>query len=147
MTFLFDTSPQQHPKKKGARRAAEPKPPAPALPRRPAVAAILGRDDETTCPDTSCQAACNDITDEDRGWLRLECCFCGTGQWVEGKLPEKPADDVFRLRGGRFDGIALDEVFETPRVRDYLEWAAAEHPRKAVKDACEKWLAQFRGIG
>lgn len=144
MTLLFDTSPQEEPKKKRGKKPrviVEPEPPAPALPRRPPVATILGRDDETVCLDQTCQAACNDITDDDRGWLRLECCFCGTGQWVKGRLPEKPAGNVFRLRGGRFDGMTLDEVFEAPRGRDYLEWAEKEHPRDIVRNAVAAWRA------
>ena len=117
MSLLFDTSPQEPERKKAKKRAVEPAPPAPgpAAASLPAVAIPpLGRLDEgVACLDTSCQAECHDITDEDRGQWRLECCFCGTGQWIpviRGHLPPPADGGDFVFRGGRFDGQTLSQT-------------------------------------
>ena len=150
MSLLFDTSPQEPERKKAKKRAVEPAPPAPgpAAASLPAVAIPpLGRLDEgVACLDTSCQAECHDITDEDRGQWRLECCFCGTGQWIpviRGHLPPPADGGDFVFRGGRFDGQTLSQTSRSARGMDYIKWAAAEHPRPAVKKACETYLASL----
>jgi hypothetical protein len=109
--------------------------------------APLGRlDGSVACLDRTCQAQCHDITDEDRGQWRLECCFCGTGQWVPvvpGHLPPPAEGADFVLRGGRFDGQTLGEVARSSRGMDYIAWAAKEHPRPAVAKSCENYLASL----
>lgn len=150
MSLLFDTSPQEPEKKRPKKRAAEPAPPAPAAAAYvpPAVAVQpLGRlDGGVACLDQSCQARCHDILDEVRGQWLLECCFCGTGQWVpvvRGHLPPPAEGGDFVLRGGRFDGQTLSQASRSARGMDYIRWAAAEHPRPAVKKACETYLASL----
>ena len=111
----------------------------------------LGRlDSGVQCGDTTCRAECHDITDEDRGYWRIECCFCGTGQWVpvvKGHLPPPAEGADFVLRGGRFDGQTIGEVARSSRGMEYITWAAEEHPRQAVKKACRTWLAESRQVG
>jgi len=148
MSLLFDTSPEEPERKKSRKRAAEPAPPAPAptAASLPAVAVPpLGRlDDGVACLDTSCQGQCHDIVEEIKGQWRLECCFCGTGQWVpviRGRLPPPAEGGDFVFRGGRFDGQTIAQSARTERGVDYIKWAAAEHPRPAVKKACETYLA------
>jgi len=81
-------------------------------------------------------------------WL-LECAFCGTRFWdrpVKGVLDAATEGKAFRLRGGRFDGLTFAEVLREPRGDEYIEWAAAEHPRPTVKEAAKKWLAESGGV-
>ena len=151
MSLLFDTSPQEPERKKPKKRAGEPatvKEPAAApmpLPLPAVAIPPLGRLDEgVACLDTSCQAECHDIVEEIKGQWRLECCFCGTGQWVpviRGHLPPAAEGGDFVFRGGRFDGQTIAEASRSARGLDYIKWAAAEHPRPAVKKACETYLA------
>jgi len=153
MSLLFDTSPQEPQKKKGRRAAAKEaviEPVATGVPLPPASAeapAPLGRlDDGVPCLDQRCQTQCHDILDEERGRWRLECCFCGTGQWVpviKGHLPPPAEGADFLLRGGRFDGQTLGEVARSPRGQEYIAWAAEEHPRPTVKKACQTYLASI----
>lgn len=150
MSLLFDTSPQEPERKKAKKRAAEPvaapsEPPAFVPPDSPV--APLGRLDGTVaCLDAACQAQTHDILDEVRGQWLLECCFCGTGQWVpavRGHLPPPAEGGDFVFRGGRFDGQTIAESARTERGMDYIRWAASEHPRPAVKKACETYLASL----
>jgi len=154
VSLLFDTSPEE-PQNRRARKAAPPtaEEPAPqkALIYRGEAVPPLGRlDDAVSCLDQNCQAQCHDILDEDRGQWRLECCFCGTGQWVpvvKGHLPPPAEGGDFLLRGGRFDGQTIGEAARSSRGRDYIAWAAKEHPRPAVKKACETYLASIQPAG
>lgn len=137
MSLLFDRSPQR-PKRRDI------VPEAQIAPLRPVrSAAILGREDQTPCLDTACQAACNDVTEQSGGMLRLVCVFCGTGQWVFGHLPE---DATFRFASGRYQGQTIAEASGEPRGLEYLGWAAAEHPQQAARKACGEWLAQSQTI-
>lgn len=154
MSLLFDTSPEE-PQKRRTRKAAPPVAETPA-PQKPLIylgesVPPLGRlDDGVACLDQNCQAQCHDILDEDRGQWRLECCFCGTGQWIpviKGHLPPPAEGADFVLRGGRFDGQTLGEVARSSRGQEYVAWAAKEHPRPAVKKACETYLASIQPAG
>ena len=156
MRLLFETSPEEPQKKKPRRKkkSAEPRPEVLGVPLPPSSAeapAPLGRlDDGVACLDQNCQAQCHDILDEDRGQWRLECCFCGTVQWspvIKGHLPPPAEGADFLLRGGRFDGQTLGEVARSRRGQDYITWAAKEHPRPAVKKACETYLASLGELG
>jgi hypothetical protein len=151
VSLLFDTSPEEPQKRRGRRSA--PPPAETPTPEKPLIyigeaAPPLGRLDGTvTCPDENCQSQCHEILDEVRGQWRIECVFCGTGQWVpvvRGHLPPPPQGGGFVLRGGRFDGKTIDTVARLERGMDYLAWAAKEHPRPSVKKACQEYLA---GIG
>lgn len=152
MSLLFDISPQSDPQKKKAKRAAETtqQEEAYVAPARPAITPkIIGRvDDGVACLDQNCQAECHDITDEDRGWWRLECCFCGTGQWIPAQRmteePKEPASDgVFRFpEDTRYPGLTPAEAAaKCPRHREWFAYAAKGHPDEAVRNACETWLA------
>lgn len=150
MSLLFDTSPQEQEKKKPRKRATEPEAAPAAVAYVPPAGPVapLGRlDDGTPCLDESCQAECHDILDESKGQWLVECCFCGTGQWIpviRGHLPPPAEGADFMFRGGRFDGQTIAEASRSARGMDYIKWAAAEHPRPAVKKACETWLASFQ---
>jgi hypothetical protein len=150
VSLLFDTS-SDEPQKRRARKSVPPPAETPA-PQKPFIyigeaPAPLGRlDDGVACLDQNCQAQCHDILDEDRGQWRLECCFCGTSQWVpviKGHLPPPAEGADFVLRGGRFDGQTLGEVARSSRGKDYIAWAAKEHPRPTVKKACQTYLASI----
>jgi len=149
--MLFDIAPQDDPgsapKAKGRKKRppAPPEPPPtqascglPAILSRPPI--ILGRlDDIVECH--RCGASCMDIVEEDgREWM-IECCFCGLKQWhpsIQGHL--KPKEKGFVFADGRFAGSTVEEAFATPRGREYVEWAAREHKRPSVRDACSKFL-------
>lgn len=108
----------------------------------PRLFAHIGTIDHTyACWDHRCQAECNDILVEDgRQWL-LQCVVCGCTQWVPvipGHL--QPKEEGFVFRDGRFAGLTIDEAVALPRGLDYVEWAAKEHKRPAVKQACQTWL-------
>lgn len=149
MTHLFDISPPegdgQKKKKSRKPKAQEAAPEAAPQPQaveptayRPAT--TLGRlDDHITCH--RCQAACHDIVEDySNEWL-IECNFCGLKEWtpsIKGFL--KSREDEFQFRDGRYAGSTLDEASATPRGRDYIAWAAKEHKRQAVREACAKWL-------
>jgi hypothetical protein len=154
MRLLFDTSPEEPRRaRKPRQKKAEPKASAEPVEIRIPESAILplGRlDSGVHCGDTTCRAECHDITDEDRGYWRIECCFCGTGQWVpvvKGHLPPPAEGADFVLRGGRFDGQTIGEVARSSRGMEYIAWAAEEHPRQAVKKACRTWLAESGQVG
>ena len=150
MSLLFNVSPEDAPDKKRSRgrRQIEPEIPVPALTIRAIsvqaeAGVILGPcDGHYPCIDQACQAEAHDIVHEDRNSWYIQCCFCGTAQWVKaiaGHL--KPKEQEFVFRDGRCSGLTLAEAWRQPRGRDYIEWAAAEHGRPAVKQACREWLA------
>lgn len=148
MSLLFDTSADEPQRQKKARRPPVAEEPAAAEVFVPAaLVAPLGRLDEgVACLDTSCQAECHDILNEDCGQWRLECCFCGTAQWIpviRGHLPPPAEGADFVFRGGRFDGQTIAKASRSSRGLDYIRWAAGEHTKPAVKKACETWLASM----
>jgi hypothetical protein len=159
MNLLFDTSPQGDPPKKKARKATAMTPPPEEVyvaPQRPVIKPkTLGRVDEgVACLDQNCRAECHDITDEDRGWWRLECCFCGTGQWIPAeKRPaaavEPASDGVFRFpEDTRYPGLTPAEAAaRCPRHKEWFAYAAKNHPDEAVKKACEAYLASSGSVG
>jgi len=156
MSLLFDISTQEEPrggrKKRPEPVTVEQEPAYVGLPARITARPLLGRlDGEVECLDQSCQAACHDITDLDRGWWRIECCFCGTGQWVPAKTAkqERPARAAtageFRFpEGTRFPGLTLAEAVEkNPGCEEWLRWAAKHGPDDATKKACQTYLASI----
>lgn len=102
----------------------------------------LGKYDDATCADSNCHGSASDILDELRGQWLLECCFCGTKQWVpaiKGHL--EPRQEEFRFRDGLFAGLTIAEASREPRGPDYLKWAAESHPRPMVREAVKTWIA------
>lgn len=156
MMLLFDTSPEDDGKRrrKNARRPTQaPQPadhePSVSIPAFVAPRKTLGRvDDGVPCGDDACGASCHDIVDADRGWWNLECCFCGTCQWIQaidGRLDapkeppkaEEPAVFTFP-EGQRFGGKTIDEVFAVKP--EHVRWAAGFEQDDAVRKACKTWL-------
>ena len=149
--MLFDTSPTEDEdsktRKKSRKKAAvavdAPEPAGAddhlaSILSRPAV--ILGRlDNHVACH--RCLASCHDIVEDDgREWL-IECAFCGLKEWspaIEGYL--KPREVGFVFRDGRFAGKTIEEAADDPRGKEYIAWAAAEHKRPMVREACQKFL-------
>ena len=147
MSLLFDVSADEPVRKSArARKMAVPPPAeikeAQKQPLYIGEIGYLGKlDDRYQCIDKTCQCHAHDIADEFDGHWLIECAFCGTGQVVpiiRGYL--QPRQEAFRFRDGRFEGKTIDEAYADRRGRDYVGWAAAEHPRKAVREACQKFL-------
>ena len=151
MNQLFDTSPiedQDSTKRRPSKRrvAKEPEHPEPppsddalaVILARPAI--ILGRlDGHMACH--RCLGTAHDIIEDyGREW-QIECCFCGLREdipAIEGYL--KPKEVGFVFRDGRFAGKTIEEAAADPRGMDYIAWAAKEHKRPPVREACEKFL-------
>jgi hypothetical protein len=156
MSLLFDISPTDDPRRakgKSRRFVTKAVVDEPVFTHRPRASSTqvpkaLGTIDHTyKCLDERCQAECHDIWSEDRGRWYIECCFCGTGQWVDAvKQEDEPVvveEDVFRLPQGvrdTFVGMTLDEVAEAGRI-DYIRWAADKCGLEAVREAAKSWLA------
>jgi hypothetical protein len=143
MSFLFDISPDDVPdakRKRGARKAPAEEPPT----DRPLVIDVSSRssavhgkcDGEYACPDDRCGSTTHDITHIDRGAWRIECAFCGTGQWVEAEETE----GEFRFPNGRFEGLTVSEVAAQRNGLQYVRFVAEKDPSQAVRDACRTWL-------
>lgn len=155
MSMLFDISPTEESPRRPSRKKAEPEKPekiasfAPARDHRFVPAPKpLGRIDHTyRCIDASCQAECSDILVEDRGQWFIECCFCGTKQWVPviaaaAEEEREPEGSVFRLPHGvrdAFVGMTLDEV-SSAGGDWYIKWAAEKCRNAEVRDACKTYL-------
>lgn len=157
MSLLFDTSPQEDaPKRKGRRKAAASaaEEPSVSVPVTCHFRPIIGRVDEgVACIDSRCQAECHDITDEHRGQWLLECCFCGTGQWIpaiDGRLgePAPPAStaagEFVFPEGQRGAGCTVAAYYE--KSPDYVRWAAANEANEEIRKACETYLASLSSV-
>lgn len=148
MTFLFDISPAEPPDGRKNRSAEGPAAAGTAKDVEFRVGdssrtlTILGAiDDFYQCPDGRCGAWAHDIIDVRRHEWRVECAFCGTGQWVEPVPGVIDKDgDVFKLRGGRFDGLTIDEVSKSDRGLEYIAFAADKHSDDRTRKACRVWL-------
>jgi hypothetical protein len=155
MRLLFDTSPTEETGKVRKKRIA-PRPAAvatPAAENAPKIFSvptrIMGRvDGEVAGVCLNCEAQCHDIIANEKGRWFLECCLCGTGQWIlaiDDRLdepePEPGGSGVFAWPedGSRFSGKSLDEI--KPEI---ISWAAENEPNESVKKACQEYLA---GIG
>lgn len=156
MSLLFDTSPSEDGKqRRKPRRRQGPEPiqsevePSVSIPAFVAPKRTLGAVDEgVACADESCGAACHDIVEADRGWWNLECCFCGTGQWIKAidnrldakkETPKRDASEVFVFpEGQRFGGKTINEVFAVKP--EHVRWAAQFEQDSAVRKACQTWL-------
>lgn len=149
--LLFDTSPTEDaPRRRKSRKPAPAAAPAPAAREEPATSyattTAIGRvDGEVACVDDQCGAECHDIIATEKGRWLLECCFCGTGQWIsalDGRLddpvtvPVAAGEFVWPEDGSRFAGMTLGEM--KPEV---IAWAAKHEANETVRAACETWLA------
>ena len=151
MSTLFDISPDEPTKKRKqnpARAAvveAEKSASASTYIGKVALGA-LGKYDDVTCIDSNCRCSASDIIDEHRGQWLLECCFCGTGQWVPAiKDYLKSRQEEFRFHDGLFAGLTITEAHLEPRGPDYMKWAAESHPRPMVREAVKTWIASRAG--
>jgi hypothetical protein len=66
--------------------------------------------------------------------------------WLVDPIPglldqqdRKQVADVFRMRGGRYDGKSFDEI-DAIGARWYIESLVTVSKRTAVSDAAKKWL-------
>jgi hypothetical protein len=154
MSLLFDISPTDEPQPRKSKKPA-PKRQADAeaakasfVPAFRRLADFLGKiDGEVECLDQSCQGKCHDVTDKSRDQWRIECCCCGTGQWVDAREEPESEDEVGTTQGcftfptGRFIGLRLEEAATHPRWAEYCKYAAKNHADQAVRETCQKWLA------
>lgn len=148
MSLLFDISPTDEPQPRKARKTARGEravaavlvPVSPAL-QRPDQ--FLGRlDDDVACLDQNCQGQCHDVTHKFADSWRIECCYCGTGQWIDAREePEEGATECFTFPDGRFLGLRIEEAAVHPRWPEYCKYAAQNHAELAVRETCQKWLA------
>jgi len=162
MSTLFDVGAEESPKKK--KRAKRPEEPAVAVQAERTVAPpgvagdvapILGRIDDVACADEICGAEAHDFIE--RGWAeiddsgrkkpawRIECCFCGTGQWVAAREEQTEKEDKkpsgeFVFAAGRYPGMTVAEAAAQPGAIEYLKWAAANHKELEVRQAVRTWL-------
>ncbi len=154
MSLLFDTSPQEDsPRRKGRRKAVQQaaEEPSISLPATCHFRQTLGRaDDAVACIDSRCLAECHDITDEHRGNWLLECCFCGTGQWIpaiDGRLKEPAAPAVADAggfvfpEGQRGAGCTVADYYQ--KSPSYVRWAAENEPNEEIRKACQTYLASL----
>lgn len=95
------------------------------------------------CENGDCGCTAHDVIDEYKGIWLVECFVCGTKvrmPAVKGVSVSKKAGSDFVFRDGRFAGIEISEVASLEVGMEYLKWAAEEHPRNFVKEACRSWL-------
>jgi hypothetical protein len=155
MSLLFDISPTDEPQKKKSKKAtaknvvATEEDKATFVPAVRRSVSFLGRlDGDVVCLDQNCQGACHDVTDKCRDQWRIECCYCGTGQWIDAREEPEPEQETtgehkaFAFSSGRFQGMGIAEAAGQPRWREYCEYAAKNHKDSAAREACQTWLAQ-----
>jgi len=144
--YLFDVSPTQDEPatKRGRRREAATaieQGPEKRVDLSPLVAAVYGRADEFVCLDQRCQGTAHDITHISGGRWRIECAFCGMGQWVKAGKTE----GAFRFPEGLFEGLTIDEASQQKNGLDYIKFVSKKDPSEAVRAACQSWLDSFGG--
>jgi hypothetical protein len=149
MSLLFETAPEEPEKKKARVRKTE----EPAQAAQPAAIFVptlpiqlIGKiDGHYQCLDESCGSMAMDIVDERRGQWRLECAVCGTGSSEPALVGHiQPKEQEFVFRDGRFAGQTISEALRHGRGEEYVRWAAKDHPRQAVRDACRTHLDTIR---
>jgi hypothetical protein len=153
MNFLFDTSPIEDEdgkkKKKQTRKKAVPEPVIhrePAVEEQPAgyLASIDGHYACDRCGLTTLDLIDIRKTDSGTKWLVM-CGWWCLHSWLVDPIPglldkeDRKQSDVFRMRGGRFDGKSFDEI-AAAGGRWYIESLVTVSKRTAVSDAAKKWL-------
>lgn len=152
MSTLFDISPEEPVKKRGARaKGRGPSAPEAESEKTPLLyreiapnAEIIGKiDDRFVCADSACGASSHDIVGEDLAEWAIECAACGTMQRVRAiKGFLRPKEQEFAFEEGRFAGQTISQVWADNRGREYLQWAAESHRRQSVRDSVRSWLAR-----
>jgi hypothetical protein len=153
MSILFDTSPiedEDGKKKKKARKKSAPEP-QPVFRREPAVeeqpagylASIEGHYTCDRCGLTTLDLIDIRKTDSGTKWLVM-CGWWCLHSWLVDPIPglldkEDRKHDVFRMRGGRYDGKSFDEI-DASGARWYIESLVTVSKRTAVSEAAKKWL-------
>jgi hypothetical protein len=153
MNFLFDISPVEDndgKKKKHPRKKASPSP-RPVLRSDPAVeeqpvgylASIDGHYACDRCGLTTLDLIDIRKTESGTKWL-VTCGWWCLHSWLVDPIPglldkEDRKQDVFRMRGGRYDGKSFDEIAAAD-ARWYIESLVTVSKRTAVSDAAKKWL-------
>jgi hypothetical protein len=153
MSQLFETSPiedEDGKKKKKSRRKEEPVVQA----RAPVVVEEL--QPLTVLASVNGHYACDrcgltvldllDIRKTEGGtkWL-VSCGWWCLHSWLVDPIPglldkeDRKQVDVFRMRGGRYDGKSFDEI-NAIGGRWYIESLVTVSKRTAVSDAAKKWL-------
>jgi len=154
MNFLFDTSPIEDndgKKKKKSRRKEEPVVQALApvvVEELQPITVLVSIDGHYSCD--RCGLTVLDLldirkTEGGTKWL-VSCGWWCLHSWLVDPIPglldkedRKQAADVFRMRGGRFDGKSFDEIAAAD-ARWYIESLVTVSKRTAVSDAAKKWL-------
>ena len=153
MSQLFETSPiedEDGKKKKKSRRKEEPV----VQVRAPVVVEEL--QPLTVLASVNGHYACDrcgltvldllDIRKTEGGtkWL-VSCGWWCLHSWLVDPIPglldkeDRKQVDVFRMRGGRYDGKSFDEI-DASGGRWYIESLVTVSKRTAVSDAAKKWL-------
>jgi hypothetical protein len=151
MNFLFDIAPVEDndgKKKKKARKKAVPEPVfhrETVVEEQPAgyLASIEGHYSCDRCGLTVLDLIDIRKTDSGTKWL-VTCGWWCLHSWLVDPIPglldkEDRKQDVFRMRGGRFDGKSFDEIAAAD-ARWYIESLVTVSKRTAVSDAAKKWL-------
>ena len=154
MNLLFDTSPVEDndgKKKKKARKKLAPEP-QPVFHREPAVgsepagylASIDGHYSCDTCGLTVLDLVDIRKTEGGTKWL-VQCGWWCLRTWLVDPIPglldkeDRKQADVFRMRGGRYNGKSFDEIAAAD-ARWYIESLVTVSKRTAVSDAAKNWL-------
>lgn len=154
MNQLFDTSPIEDEdgkkKKKSVRRKAEAvvQSHAPAVVEEIQPLTVLATIDGHYSCDR-CGLTVLDLldirkTDSGTKWL-VSCGWWCLHSWLVDPIPglldkeDRKQKDVFRMRGGRYDGKSFDEI-AAEGARWYIESLVTVSKRTAVSDAAKKWL-------
>lgn len=155
MSQLFDTSPIEDEdgkkKKKSSRRKVEPvvQTHAPVVVEEvkpiTVLASIEGHYACDRCGLTVLDLIDIRKTESGTKWL-VSCGWWCLHSWLVDPIPglldkedRKQAADVFRMRGGRYDGKSFDEI-DASGARWYIESLVTVSKRTAVSDAAKKWL-------
>jgi hypothetical protein len=153
--MLFDTSPIEDEdgkkKKKQARKKVEPEPTVfrrePTVTEQPVgyLASIEGHYTCDRCGLTTLDLIDIRKTDSGTKWL-IMCGWWCLHSWLVDPIPglldkedRKQSADVFRMRGGRYDGKSFDEI-DADGARWYIESLVTVSKRTAVSDAARNWL-------
>jgi hypothetical protein len=152
MSQLFDKSPiedEDGKRRKKSRRRPDPAPEPTHAPVRSVftpytvLASIDGHYSCDRCGLTTLDLL--DIRKSESGtkWL-VSCGWWCLHAWLVDPIPglldaEDKKVNVFRMRGGRYDGKSFDEI-DAEGARWYIESLVTVSKRTAVSDAAKNWL-------
>lgn len=74
--------------------------------------------------------------------IRIECVWCGTGQWIRepAGLLDPPDGADYRFTFGVFSGKTVREIATTEKGRKYIEWTAENATSPSARKACSVFL-------